>query len=336
MLLCPTCRNALSHCKNPHLGWFCDRCGIIRRDDLEAAAKKETIAKISPLPVSVEFEDRYDLHDQLWYDGPHGGWLALDRILGRMVVVNLPYRPDDHQRFLQMAQIRARLRHANLIPLYDLGATRDGRPYFTEPYIKATDLRSFLATENKADDVTLPRLVGFLLDGCKAVAFIHANGYLHLEIHPGNVLVVPESQEVFVVCGHPFLPAVRREKVGAGVICVVPSYAAPEQVDPEKRGASDVRTDVYGLGGILFEILYDTPPNGTQRAFGTEFVTALAARKGPPPRGALARRTAPYQEFARKLEPLCLRALESDRSARPVSVSAFVKEVEQCFWRWAS
>src|SRR5262245_49588083 len=187
------------------------------------------------LDSPVPFEQRYDLRNQLWLDGPHGGWLALDRTLGREVVVNLPYRPDDDQWFLQMAQLRARLRHANLVPLYDLGATKDGKPFFTEPYIKATDIRRLqLDGEDKPGGVTLPRLVSYLLDVCKAIAFIHANGYVHLELHPGNVLVVPESQEIFVVGGHPSLPPVRvvREGTGPrGTICGVPAYMAPEQVD---------------------------------------------------------------------------------------------------------
>ncbi|MGH8702188.1 MAG: protein kinase domain-containing protein [Burkholderiales bacterium] len=187
--------------------------------------------------------------------------------------------------------------------------------------------------------MTLPRLVSYLLDVCKAVAFVHANGYLHLELHPGNVLVVPESQEVLVVCGHPSLPPMRVEREGAwpkGNICGVPAYMAPEQVDPERLGAVDVRTDVYGLGGILFEILYDNPPNGRQRTSVIEIMTELAARKGPPGRGTLGTRAAGCRELARKLELVCLRALEYDRAARPVSVSAFMKEVEQCAWRWAS
>lgn len=286
----------------------------------------------------VPFEQRYDLRNQLWCDGPHGGWLALDRLLGREVVVNRPYRPDDEDWFVQLAQIRARLRHANLVPVYDFGATKDGQPFFTEPYIKATHIRRLLTdAENKPDDVTLPRLVSHLLDVCKAVAFIHANGHLHLELHPGNVLVVPDSQEVFVVCGRHCLPPMHVERVRAGewptgTICGVPGYMAPEQVDPEKLGPTDVRTDIYGLGGILFEILYDNPPNGKQSTSPIEIVTALAARKGPPGRGSLSRPAARCRELTRKLEPVCLRALESDRTARPVSVSAFMKEVEQCAW----
>jgi hypothetical protein len=111
---------------------------------------------------------------------------------------------------------------------------------------------------------------------------------------------------------------------------------APEQVYPERLGATDVRTDVYGLGGILFEMLYDNPPNARPGTSVIEIVKALAARKGPPTQGTLGRLGARCRELARKLEPVCMGALEYDRNARPVSVSAFMKVLEQCAWGWAS
>jgi eukaryotic-like serine/threonine-protein kinase len=294
------------------------------------------------LDSPVLFEQRYELRNRLWLDGPHAGWLAFDRLLGREVVFNMPYRPADDQRFLQAARIRSRLRHANLIPLYDVGATKDGRPFFTGPYIKATDIQRLQRDrEGKASDVTLARLVSYLLDVCKAVAYLHANGFFHLELHPFNVLVAPQFQEVFVIRGLPSMPPVSLDMEGKnsglrGGMCLgAPAYMAPEQADPERRsGPPDALTDIYGLGGILFEILYGKPPNAGLPATIAKKVTALAARKGPPRQGTLGTRAARCRELARKLEPVCLRALESDRTARQVSVSAFMREVEQCASGW--
>jgi serine/threonine protein kinase len=109
---------------------------------------------------------------------------------------------------------------------------------------------------------------------------------------------------------------------------------APEQADPQRLGAPDVLTDVYGLGGMLFEILYDDPPNGRQGASVIEILAVLASRKGPPRRGTLGTRAARCRKLARKLEPVGLRALEYDRTARQASVAALVNEVEQCAWGW--
>jgi serine/threonine protein kinase len=263
----------------------------------------------------------------------------VDRLLGRDVVVHIPYRSADDKPFLQLARLRARLRHASLVPIYDLGSTSEGKPFFTEPYFQSTDLRRL--QHDKATDMTLVRLVSYLLDTCTALAFLHANGFLHLEMRPGSVLVAPQFQEVFVVegryCPFPVRGTEKAADAGSqGTMLGVPVYIAPEQLDPERFGGPDVRTDVYGLGGILFEILYNSPPNAGRLTNALEVLTSLARRKGPPRPGTLSTQAGRCRELARRLEPVCLRALESDRAARQENVPAFMSEVEQCAWGWAS
>ena len=276
------------------------------------------------------FEERYNLRRPLWLDGSHGGWLARDRVLGREVVVNRPYRPEDVAWFRRMTAVRAKLRHANIVPLYDAGETADGTPFFTEPVIEATDL---WRVRHEGDDVTLPRLVGYLLDAAKAVAYLHANGYLHLELRPGSVLVAPAFQEVFLVHDGPATCPVRVPKDAQDfVMGGVTAYLAPEQADPVRRGEPDALTDVYGLGGILFDVLHDHPPGGDRSTPIVDLFMALATRQGPPPRRPLGRVAARSPALARKLEAVCQRALESDRGNRQPSVAAFAAAVEECVW----
>ena len=59
----------------------------------------------------VPFEERYEASRQLWLDGPHGGWLAIDGVLRREGILNTPYWPDDNLRFASVAQLRARPPH---------------------------------------------------------------------------------------------------------------------------------------------------------------------------------------------------------------------------------
>jgi serine/threonine protein kinase len=113
--------------------------------------------------------------------------------------------------------------------------------------------------------------------------------------------------------------------VASGVIVGDLEYLSPEQVNPERLGMPDTVTDVYGLGGILFEILYDEPPNGTPIP-GIPY--ALVNRKGPPTPRRLSSRAARNRALAQRLEPIWLRALEVDRSARQPSVSAFIDDVD--------
>jgi serine/threonine protein kinase len=264
----------------------------------------------------------------MWCDGPHGGWLALDRFLGRKVVVNFPYRPDQESEFLERARLRARLRHANLIPIYDLNKASDGSPFFTEPHIEVTDVRTLLDRGDEQAALTLPQLVAYLRDACKAIIFLHANRLLHLDMHPGNVLVAAASGEIFVVLSRHSLTLLSAHNRTNGLVIGVPGYLAPEQVNREELGAPDVDTDVYGLGGILFEILYDQPPNAKRSTPLEAVITTLLSRNGPPRRGTLAARAAQYRTLAQRLEPVCLRALESDRKARHTSVSALIKDID--------
>lgn len=283
----------------------------------------------------VPFEQRYEMHRHAWCDGSHAGWFALDRLLGREVIVNMPYRPADAGRLLELARRRAHFRHAHFVPIYDVGETKDGMPFFTEPYIKAEDLGQLLRDRAAdAGDNTLFRLVGYLLDTCKAVAFLHANGFLHLALSPGHVRVTDPFGEVFVTLGllSQFPARTPREQASeemAGRYLGAPGYSAPETLDPERFGVQDVSTDVYGLGGILFEILYGIPPNGRSALESShELCKAVVGRNGPPERGTLCAAAARWPGVADKLAAVCLRALESDRAKRQASVTAFATEIE--------
>ena len=270
------------------------------------------------------FGERYALKDHLWMDGPHGGYLALDRIMGRDVVINYPYRTDD-SLFLEWAQIRARLRHTNLIPVYDFGNAADGTPFFTEPHIRALPLWMWLDHDDARPVITLPCLVACLRNACQAIACLHANGLVHLGIDTNNVVVVPASTEVFVGVGkYPGGGPVYMDMgIGRFGVTSVPAYM--DYSSREEIRDPDVRTDVYGLGGMLFEMLYDEPPNGRRHPLAEDDLTPPPGWNRPPPLGA---RAARYRGLAHRLEPICLRALEHDRAARQGSVSAFIDEID--------
>lgn len=275
----------------------------------------------------MHFEDRYEPRHPLWLDGPHGGWLAFDCVLERDVVLNIPYRRDDNQRFISSAKLRARLRHANLIPLLDLNVTREGNPYFTDPYLESFDLRERLRGDIEG---TLWKHTRILLQVCDAVRFVHANDLLHLDLKPGNVLVTRSFQEVFLVRGHSSLPAASVSSEDdnlSGVTIGTPAYMAPEQVDPVHFGRATAETDVYGLGGILFFMLYGEAPNQGHSPSPVSVLESLAKRKGPPTPGRLQFTDSWSRRLAEKLSPICERALHSDRKRRHETVIEFTEEV---------
>ncbi|MFO0905978.1 MAG: serine/threonine-protein kinase [Pirellulales bacterium] len=273
------------------------------------------------------FEERYETRQQLWLDGPHGGWLAFDRVLGRDVVLNIPYCPEDNRRFIRTAQFRARLRHANLIPLLDFNVTRAGQPYFTDPHLEALDLRESLRA---GADGTLWDQCRILLQVCDAVRYVHANDLLHLDLQPRNVLVTRSFQEVFLIRIHSSLPAadIRSEEDSqSAVIIGNPAYMAPEQLDPARSGRATAETDVYGLGGILYFMLYGTAPNQGHATPPNSILEALAKRLGPPSPDLGHFKDSVSRRLAKRLSPICERALHSDRERRHETVREFYNEL---------
>ena len=165
---------------------------------------------------------------------------------------------------------------------------------------------------------------------------MHASGFEHLDLKPGNILIAQPSEEVFVVRGHPSLPPVRsclgrpwsREGPDGDSIGT-PAYMAPEQAADGQLGTVTALADVYGLGGILYWLLYGDPPNQVNTLNTRDGLAALARRNGPPPPGRLQFTDPPSQELAKELESVCLRALHSQRVKRPQNVGEFMEAIQK-------
>lgn len=275
----------------------------------------------------VTFRERYETHSQLWCDGPHEGLIAFDRVMRRHVILNSPYGPEAYDRFVEVAQVRSQLRHTNLIPIYDFGVTPEGRPYFTEPFFQTIRLDNLCSAE-KGQNVEgiLWRQLRFFLQACSALALVHANSFLHLQLEPRNILITQPSEEVFLVRGNPSLqPAELHADNLSGIKTIVPGYMAPEEI-PARPGPLTEATDVYGLGGILFYMLYGEPPN--QGVELPEIDELLLKRQGSPPPGNLQFADSHSISLAKELEATCLHALESDPTKRQQKVEEFSNEIE--------
>jgi serine/threonine protein kinase len=289
--------------------------------------------------AAAEMEKRYEHRHRLWLDGPYGGSVAFDKVMEREVGLYIAYTFSDIPAFIRQAKIRGRLRHPHLLPVFDLGTTADNLPYFTEPYVEASPLDLLSRTSEGHLPFSLPQLVRAVIGICRAVAHAHENGACHLDLQPSTVRVNGSRSDVFLTGGWEEIagaaPADQNQLPG-GISCTL-AYAAPEQVrfsEPElvQRGLGQ-RVDVYGLGGILYWVLYDIPPNPIRSGAGssvTDALQQLVNRHGPPRSRQLRPAfNAGESKAATALERIALRALHSDPLQRYPTVNDVIAELDE-------
>ncbi|HEU5441643.1 MAG TPA: protein kinase [Ktedonobacterales bacterium] len=195
----------------------------------------------------------YEIVRPLGEGGMAQVYLARDVRLGREVAIKvldttLAVRPGFKERFLREAQVAAALDHPNIVPLYDFGET-EGHLYLVMPYVSGGSLQDLLRK------VPLPAgdVVTYIAQMADALAYAHERGVVHRDVKPANMLLHADGRLMLSDFGLAKIltPESRargpRHHPDAGT----PEYMAPEQIE----GKSDERSDIYGLGVVLYLLL---------------------------------------------------------------------------------
>jgi serine/threonine-protein kinase len=240
--------------------------------------------------------------------------MARDLRIGRDVAIKRMHgaSPSDTAigRFLREARVQARLDHPAIVPVYELGADKDGRPYFTMKRLAGVTLAQRLSERGP-----IKPLLRALVDVCLALEFAHTRGVVHRDLKPANIML-GDFGEVYVLdwgvareladrdraASQPDEPDTLDERTQTGDLLGTPGYMAPEQVRGEPVGPA---VDVYALGTILFEILAGEPLARVP-PLGRSHCPAAAARRVPERESPRARP---------RLHP----ALDEEPAARPTA-----------------
>ena len=230
----------------------------------------------------MQIAERFDLGERIGGGATADVHRAFDRELDRDVVVRLlrgdVAEDEEHvERFQREAEAASDIRHPNVVAVLDHGVV-DDRPFLVRELVEGSTLEDLIERRGgrlpEEEARTLAEQIARGLDAA------HARGLLHRDLNAGNIFVTPDGVAKVVDFGMP----------------TVPRHPAPEQVAHEQI---DERTDVYGLGAVLYQML-----------------------TGHVPRGRIVSPRHLGARVSKKIEQIALRALERDPAERFANAAA--------------
>ncbi len=258
-----------------------DPSGSVGIEDDEDDGDDSLLALVARIPVHTKPAewtppselDEYRLIEPLGRGGMGSVWLAQDRLLDRLVAVKFIAHgePDQHtrERFAIEARAAARLQHPNVVSVYRYGEVA-GRPYLVAEYIRGDSL------DKLAKPVAWERVLELGIALARGLAAAHRHGIVHRDIKPANAIVTVDGEAKLVDFGLARLEQATRESrpsatptlangsatsdglTAPGTVAGTPRYLSPEV----RRGeVADRRSDVYGIGCVLYELVVGRAPS---------------------------------------------------------------------------
>jgi len=255
---------------------------------------------------------RYVLESKISQGGMATVWRARDDVLARPVAIKVlhPHLSEDHEflgRFRREALAAARLSHPNIVSIYDTGtepATEEGEPdlqYIVMEHCGGGTLADLCGASGSVDP---ERVTALGVAICDALGYAHRQGIVHRDVKPANVLVADDGLLKVADFGIAKAAFVKGDITTTGSILGTVTYISPEQAAGNEP---DRRSDLYGLGVVLYELLVGRPPFTGETQIGTAM---KHLKEAPPPLRSI------KAGVPRALESVIMKALEKDPADR--------------------
>ncbi|MCC7541216.1 MAG: protein kinase, partial [Deltaproteobacteria bacterium] len=226
----------------------------------------------------------------------------------KVIHPHLLSHPSSVARFYREVRATSRLNHPNTVAVIDFGRTEDGLLYLVMEYLRGRDLAQLLYDEGP---LPLARVVSITRQIAAALGEAHDHGVVHRDLKPENVHVeqLRTGDDLVKVVDFGLahmLDSPDSKVTSPGVVCGTPEYMAPEQC---AGGETDVRSDLYALGIVLFQMLTGRLPFETESP--TKTMLAHLTKEVPDPIA-----TAPERAIPPALAAVAVRALAKARESR--------------------
>ncbi|MEO1528294.1 MAG: WD40 repeat domain-containing serine/threonine protein kinase [Planctomycetota bacterium] len=306
-LRCPHCGNRVRLVPSGS-DLFCQSCGSSFNFETATSSKAITDSLL----------ERFALIDRIGHGAFGVVYRARDKELDREVAVKVPRfgnfdSASEATRFLKEARNAARLRHPRIVRVYDFGNA--DLPFIVSEFIEGNTLQEYVG----ANRLSFLEIANVLINVADALHYAHSQGIVHRDVKPSNILMDTSRQPYVADFGLALDVDGTVTVTRDGELIGTPVYMAPEQVNLEE---ADARSDVYGLGAVMYRTLTDALPfQGSQR-----MVLDQVLNEDPKPPRRI------NELIPADLETITLRAMAKEPEHRFDSAKDFADELR----RWVN
>jgi serine/threonine protein kinase/tetratricopeptide (TPR) repeat protein len=304
-------------------GRVCVHCflsqGLVGEGEKSAEIFGSVLGEVELADLHREFGN-YEILELIGRGGMGVIYRARQRYSRRIVALKraLAYQAESAEalvRFRRETEAVAKLDHPNILPIYEVGQSEDGLPFFSMKFARGGSLRD--AAEGLR---TRPNeCVRFMAKVARAIDCAHGQGILHRDLQPGNILLDDHDEPLVSDFGLAKWLTKSDDLTRTLTTFGTPGYIAPEQAD-NAAGDLTPAADVYSLGAILFYLFTGRPP-----FVGENMISVI--RRTSLERAPKLRSLAPSLD--RDLETICARCLARDPKARYQSAADLAEELER-------